>query len=153
MALKDQLARSMSAQHEFLYRFSGGWIGRRMGRMPVLLLTTVGRRTNRRRTTPLTYLKSDGELLIIASYGGDDRHPAWYLNLVANPEVEVTRGTHVQTMNARTLDQSEKAAVWDQIVATSPMYADYERRTDRDIPVVGLSPVNGEAIDRRRESA
>lgn len=128
---------------------SGGAIGRRMGSMPVLLLTTLGRRTGRRRTTPLTYLKGDDELLIIASYGGDDRDPAWYSNLVADPEVEVTRGSHTQTMVARTLKKKEKAAVWDRIVATNPIYANYERRTERDIPVVALTPVEGEAIDRR----
>lgn len=153
MELKDYFARAMSGQHEAVYRLSGGLIGRWMGTMPVMLLTTTGRRTGQRRTTPLTYLKRAGELLLIASYGGDDRHPAWYLNLDANPEVEVTRGTHTQTMHARTLSTMEKAEVWDEIVGTNPIYAQYERRTDRDIPVVALTPVAGEAIDRRAATA
>jgi len=137
---KDMIARVFTAVHEALYRASGGRLGGRVSRMPVLLLTTTGRKTGRSRTTPLTYFEDGDRVIIVASYGGDDRHPAWYLNLTANPQVTVTRGARASGMTARTATAAEKAEWWPRITSTYQGYADYQKRTTRDIPLVILSP-------------
>jgi deazaflavin-dependent oxidoreductase (nitroreductase family) len=141
--LKDVTARSVSAAHEIAYRMSGGFVGGWIGGMPVLLLTTTGRRTGKQRTTPLTYFEIDGRILIVASYGGDERHPAWYLNLDADPDVVVERGSRRDQMTARTLSPSERDDIWPRITRRNPMYESYQRNTERRIPVVELVPGTG----------
>jgi deazaflavin-dependent oxidoreductase (nitroreductase family) len=106
--------------------------------MPVLLLTTTGRRTGEARTTPLTYLRVDGRIVLIASYGGAGRHPAWYLNLDADPRVSVQRWRKRSDMTAHTLRGDDRDAVWSKVVRRAPIYAWYQRQTDRVIPVVEL---------------
>lgn len=136
---KDLAARSIAAAHIRLYRASGGVFGGMVGTMPVLLLTTTGRRTGEPRTAPLTYLRVDGRIFLIASYGGADRHPAWYLNLQQNPVVTVQRWRTSETMTARTIEGDDRAAVWAKIVRRAPIYAWYQRQTEREIPVVELA--------------
>ena len=107
--------------------------------MPVLLLTTRGRRSGRRRTVPLTYLRDGDDLVLIASYGGSPRHPAWFLNLAADPEVEVRIGRGRRRMKARRATPDERARLWPKVVETYDGYAAYQRRTTREIPLVFLS--------------
>ncbi len=137
---KDMVARALTTFHERLYRASGGRLGGRIAGMPVLLLSTTGRKTGRRHTTPLTYTTDGDDLVLVASYGGDDRHPAWYLNLAAHPLVEVEREGRVDQFMARTATPEEKARLWPGVVATYKGYAEYQRKTQRDIPLVILQP-------------
>jgi deazaflavin-dependent oxidoreductase (nitroreductase family) len=106
-----------------------------------LILTTRGRKTGRDISTPLMFQEQGGKLYVVASFGGSDAPPAWYLNLVSDPEVRVERGWSRVACRARTLSPAEKQAVWPKLVGMFPAYADYQRRTTRDIPVVELTRV------------
>lgn len=123
-------------------RATGGRLGWQLVGMPVLELTTVGRRTGRRRTVILTSpLQEDEALVIVASRGGDDRDPEWFLNLLANPRVDVARrGGRSSPMVARVATQEERDRMWPLIVARYAGYAGYQQRTKRNIPVVILAP-------------
>lgn len=111
----------------------------------MVLLTTTGRRTGKKRSTMLTSpLSDDGRVVLVASYGGDARHPAWFLNLRAHPDVTVTMAGGERGMRARVAFDAEKAALWPSIVAAYNGYGAYQHRTDRDIPVVVLEPHAGE---------
>jgi F420H(2)-dependent quinone reductase len=130
----------MSSLHRVLYRITGGMVGRRLVDNDILLLTTRGRATGRKHTVPLLYLR-DGEcLVVIASYGGRVRHPEWYLNLVTEPSVTAQIGRNRRTFQARTATEDEREQWWPRVVAAYSDYAVYQRRTDREIPVVMLEP-------------
>jgi deazaflavin-dependent oxidoreductase (nitroreductase family) len=103
-----------------------------------LLLTTVGRRSGARRRTALYYGRDGDDYLLVASRGGDANHPSWYLNLDANPEVEVQVGGDVFTAKARTVEGPDRARLWQRMVETFPQYAEYQERTTRLLPVVVL---------------
>lgn len=130
-----------STLHRVLYRSSGGVIGRRLVSNPMLLLTTLGRRTGREHTVPLLYLEDGPRLVIVASYGGRPDHPAWYHNLVARPEVTVQVGRRLRTMRARTAGPEERARWWPRVVAAYDGYREYQSRTGREIPIVILEPL------------
>jgi deazaflavin-dependent oxidoreductase (nitroreductase family) len=130
----------MSWVNVWLYRLSGGWLGGRFpGGAPVLLLTTVGRRSGAARAVPLLYLHDGERLVVVASKGGMSHHPLWYRNLEANPRVEVEIGRERRTMLARRATAAEKTALWPSLVAMYRDYATYQARTERDIPVVILT--------------
>jgi deazaflavin-dependent oxidoreductase (nitroreductase family) len=103
-----------------------------------LLLTTRGRRSGKLRRTALIYGRDGDSYLVVASQGGDPKHPAWYLNLLESPEVEVQVGPEVFTARARTAEPAEKSRMWSTMAAIWPPYDDYQARTDREIPVVVL---------------
>ena len=124
--------------HRGLYRASGGKLGKTFFGTPVLLLTTTGRRTGRPRTWPLTYLSEGENLIVIASNGGQPNHPAWYLNLWAKPRVSVQLGQRNYKMIAQIPEGDERARLWSRVVEEYPAYAEYQRKTDRQIPVVVL---------------
>jgi len=139
--LASPLIRAVSAANTWVYRFSGGRIGGRFrGGAPVLLLTTVGRKSGQPRTAPLLYLQDGENLVIVASKGGMSHHPVWYLNLEANPDVKVQIGSDRRRMRARRASDEEKAKLWPRLVAMYRDYDDYQARTDRNIPVVVLEP-------------
>jgi len=138
----DFMFKAVTAAHIALYRATGGALGGKLFKMPVLLLTTTGRKSGQQRTSPLTYFTDGDDVILIASKGGHPKHPAWYLNLSVNPEVEVTRGRTTQTMTARTANAEERARLWPMVVEGYSGYADYQKRTDREIPVVILSPAD-----------
>jgi F420H(2)-dependent quinone reductase len=106
----------------------------------MLLLTTRGRRTGEPHTVPLLYLRDGEHLLLIASYGGRDRHPEWYLNLLADPSVTAQIGGERVGLTARTASPSEREVLWARVVKAYRDYAVYQRKTDREIPVVILEP-------------
>lgn len=135
---KDYVAKAVTFIHESLFRLTGGSFGSRIAGMPVLILTTIGRKSGQPRTTPLTYFELDGNVVIVASYGGDDRHPQWYKNLTHNPSVTIERGRGTERMTARTASAEEKRKWWPTITSTYSGYAGYQRRTTRDIPLVAL---------------
>ena len=143
-ARRDRGARIVmkagGAAHRALYRISGGRIGGSLQRMPVLLLTTTGRKSGKPRTWPLGYLEDGENLVVIASAGGVANHPAWLLNLRDQPEVTVQVGNQVRRMRAEIAGPAERARWWRRIVDRYPFFADYQARTDREIPVVRLIP-------------
>lgn len=110
--------------------------------MPVLELTTTGRTSGQPRTVMLTSPVSDGgSMVIVASRGGDDTHPAWFLNLQADPHVVVsTKGSPKQPMIARVATADERARLWPKVTAAAKNYADYQSKTIREIPLVLLDP-------------
>ncbi|MDP9494180.1 MAG: nitroreductase family deazaflavin-dependent oxidoreductase [Actinomycetota bacterium] len=141
--MRDGQVRSMSRLHRSLYRVTGGRVGTRLVNNDMLLLTTTGRRSGRPHTVPLLYLRDGETLVVFASYGGRHRHPAWYLNLVADPEVEVQVGREHLRARARTADPGERARWWPRAVDAYGDYAAYQTRTDRVIPVVLIEPLPG----------
>jgi F420H(2)-dependent quinone reductase len=120
---------------------SGGTEGTDMKGMPVILLTTVGAKTGKLRKTPLMRVEHDGEYAIVASLGGAPKNPVWYYNVAKNPRVELQDGTVTQDYDAREVFGDEKAVWWERAVAAYPDYADYQTKTDRQIPVFVLTPV------------
>jgi deazaflavin-dependent oxidoreductase (nitroreductase family) len=139
--VKDVTVRLLTGVHRAVFRMSKGRLGNTGFRMPVLELTTVGRKTGKRRSTMLTSPVQDGErLVLVASYGGDDRHPTWFLNLRDHPDVEVTMRGETRPMRARVATADEKAELWPRVVEAYKGYAQYQTRTDRDIPLVIVEP-------------
>jgi F420H(2)-dependent quinone reductase len=129
-----------TAGHVNLYRLSGGRIGRTMGGVPILLLEHVGRKSGKKRTTPLMYAPDGDDFVLIASYGGARKHPAWFLNLQANPETTVQVGGERPRVRVEEVeDDPERARLWAKAAAAYPAYDVYQRRTDRKIPVVKLT--------------
>jgi deazaflavin-dependent oxidoreductase (nitroreductase family) len=140
----DYGAKAMNAIHRLILKVSGGrWLKTPFG-MPALQLHTVGRKSGKRRSVMLTAPIHDADrVVIVASKGGDDRHPEWYLNLTANPDVEVTIDDETRPMRARTASTEEKAELWPTIIAAYKGYDGYQQRTTRDIPVVICEPRAG----------
>ena len=138
--MRDPTVKRMSSLHRALYRMTGGVIGRRLVDNDILLLTTRGRGTGSEHTVPLLYLRDRERLVVIASYGGRDRHPEWYLNLVADPSVTAQLGGERLSLQARTATAAEREIWWPQVVAAYSDYAVYQGGTDRQIPVVMLEP-------------
>lgn len=135
------VTKGMNVVHRGALRLTGGRVGTKVFGMAVVELHTVGRRSGQRRAVMLTApIIDDHRVVVVASKGGDDTHPDWYLNLVADPDVEITRDGVTTPMRARTATAEEKAEMWPQITATYKGYAGYQRRTDRDIPVVICEP-------------
>ena len=108
--------------------------------VPTLLLTTTGRRSGQLRRTALIYARDGGSYLVVASNGGAPAHPSWYRNLTANPAVRVQVGPQEFDARARTASADERIRLWPLVTAVWPQYDDYQARTDREIPVVVLTP-------------
>jgi deazaflavin-dependent oxidoreductase (nitroreductase family) len=132
--------RSMSALNTWLYRLSGGKIAGSMKGAPILLLTTTGRKTGKTRVTPLLYLRDGENLVLVASKGGSPSHPVWFLNLEANPDVEVEVGRTRERRRARRATSEERERLWPKVVEMYRGYADYQAKTTREIPLVILEP-------------
>jgi F420H(2)-dependent quinone reductase len=123
------------------YMTSGGTEGTELKGRPVILLTTIGAKSGKVRKTPLMRVEHGGEYAVVASLGGAPKHPVWYFNIKANPQVELQDGTETKDYEAREVFGDEKAVWWERAVATWPDYADYQKKTDRQIPVFVLTPV------------
>ena len=133
--------KGMNVVHRSLSAASGGRLGTTVMGMTAVELHVIGRASGRRRSVMLTAPIYEPErVVLVASKGGDDRHPEWYRNLVAQPDVELTVGGTTRPMRAHTADATERAELWPRIVAAYRGYAGYQRRTDREIPVVVLVP-------------
>ena len=130
----------LGALHRVLYRLSGGRIGSHIWGLPIVLLTTTGRVSGRQRTVPLCSLRKGESLVVIASYGGLDRAPAWWLNLQREPRATVRIGSATRNVVAREAEGDERAQIWAEVTRIAPGYLGYERRTERRIPVVVLEP-------------
>jgi deazaflavin-dependent nitroreductase family protein len=139
----DLALKAMNTVHRLVLKASGGRLGWDAAGMPVLELTTIGRRSGEPRSVMLTSPLQEGEsIVVVASRGGDDQHPAWFLNLRDQPQVEVAlRGGPRQPMLARVATADERARMWPKIAGKFRNYAGYQKRTDREIPLVLLDPV------------
>ena len=140
--LKDMFSKVVTTLHTQLYRRTGGRIGGQMFKQPMMLLTATGRRSGQPRVTPLLCIRDGDRYLAIASNGGDNRAPQWLQNLQANPEASIEVGGETIPVRATIATPEEKKALWSKAVAAYKGYANYQRRTERDIPVVILTPLS-----------
>ncbi|HKA67344.1 MAG TPA: nitroreductase family deazaflavin-dependent oxidoreductase [Solirubrobacterales bacterium] len=134
--------RRFMGAHTFLYRRTGGRIGHSIpgvgGKM--LLLDHVGAKSGAKRTSPLLYVEDGEDVVVVASKGGFPKHPAWYHNLMANPDTTVQIGSELRPVHARVATAEERERLWPMAVKAYPGYEDYQARTDREIPLVVLEP-------------
>ena len=132
--------RRVMAGHTLVYRASGGVIGHRFpGAPPTLLLTHVGAKSGQKRISPLTYTRGDGDdLVLVASKGGYPKNPAWFYNLKAHPDTEVQVGREHRPVHARVATPEERERLWPRVIENYSGYAEYQKRTDRVIPLVIL---------------
>jgi deazaflavin-dependent oxidoreductase (nitroreductase family) len=135
------MLRIISRVHTFLYRVSGGRFTYSLLGRGMLLLTTKGRRTGRPYTTPLQYFKDEGDIVIVGSNAGSDRHTDWWLNLLANPEAEVRVKRNTSRVRAEEVLGEERDRLWPRLVDWYPSYGKYQERTSRRVPVVKLHRV------------
>jgi deazaflavin-dependent oxidoreductase (nitroreductase family) len=139
--MNETVLKLVTGLHKTIFKVSNGRVANRGSGMPVLMLTTTGRKSGQPRTTMLTSpLQDDGRIMLVGSNGGDDRDPAWIGNLRADPSVSVTMEGRTVPMTAHVADPAEKAELWPRIVADHAHYAGYQAKTERDIPVVVLEP-------------
>ena len=133
--------RALNLVHKTALRVTGGRWPRDLLGMPGVELHTIGRKSGQPRSSMLASpIHDENRVVLVASKGGDERDPQCYLNLTANPDVEVTMNGETRRMRARTASPEEKAALWPDIVATYKHYADYQQKSGRDIPVVICEP-------------
>ena len=132
--------RFFLAIYVFLYRLTGGKFGSQVQGLPVLLLTTMGRKTGKKRITPLGYLQHDGSYAITATNAGFDTHPAWFHNLKSHPQVALQIGNKRLTAIAELANPTLRQQLWAKFVERAPGYGAYEKRTTREIPIVLLRP-------------
>ena len=133
--------RQLMKGHTTAYRLTGGLVGHRFpGAPPSLLLDHVGAKSGTKRTTPLTYLADGDDFVLVASKGGNPHNPAWFHNLRAHPDVTVQVGSKHRAVRARVATPEERARLWPKVVDLYGGYASYQRRTEREIPLVILEP-------------
>ena len=125
-----------------LYRLSGGSIAGTFKGVPVLLLTTIGRKTGKKRTKPLLYLMDNDQVVLVASHAGASTHPIWWRNLLQNPSAEVQIKRTLMQVKAREATPEERERLWPKMVALYPDYQNYQKRTTRTIPIVLLQRTN-----------
>ncbi|MDP9335364.1 MAG: nitroreductase family deazaflavin-dependent oxidoreductase [Actinomycetota bacterium] len=140
----DLTLKTMNGIHRALLKISGGRIGWEASKMPVLELTTTGRKSGQPRSVMLTSPLQEGTtIVVVASRGGDEHHPAWFLNLRDTPDVEVAfKGAPKRRMKARVATSDERARLWPLVVADHKNYAGYQVKTTREIPLVLLEPAS-----------
>ena len=137
--LKPNTIRRLGRVHAWLWKLCGGKLDNAFGKLPLMMLTTTGRKTGRRRTTPVLYLQDETALIVVASFGGNDMHPAWYLNLEKCPDAEViVKGEHRKVL-ARKLPPEEKKIIWPRLVQLYPQFENYQQQTRREIPLMRLT--------------
>lgn len=141
--LGDVGFKALNALHRFVVLFTRGRLGRNAFGMPIVEVHTIGRKSGATRSTMLTVPIIEGNsLVLVASKGGNDRNPDWFQNIVAHPDIEVTYRGDRRPMRARVATPEEKANLWPRAVATYKHYASYQRRTEREIPMVVCEPRN-----------
>jgi deazaflavin-dependent oxidoreductase (nitroreductase family) len=144
--------QAFTQAHVGVYRLTGGRVAGRYRGSPVLLLDHVGRKSGKKHTSPLIYARDGDDLVIVASKGGSQKHPLWWLNLREHPETTAQIGSERREVVARRTSTEEKARLWPVVVAVYAPYEDYQLKTTRDIPVIVLerahAPVKSEAASR-----
>jgi deazaflavin-dependent oxidoreductase (nitroreductase family) len=140
-SVTDVVVKTMNVVHKTALKVSGGRLGTKVLGMPAVELHSTGRKSGKRRSVMLTSpIHEPDRVVLVASKGGDDRHPDWYHNIVAHPDVEITEGGATRPMRARVATAEEKAELWPTIVEAYKGYAGYQQRTERDIPVIICEP-------------
>jgi F420H(2)-dependent quinone reductase len=135
------LLNRLISGHVTIYRATAGVVGHRFpGAPPMLLLDHVGARSARRRTSPLVYARDGENTVLVASKGGYPKHPGWFHNLLANPDTTVQIGARRSAVHARVADPNERERLWPKVVHVYSGYEDYQRRAEREIPLVILEP-------------
>jgi F420H(2)-dependent quinone reductase len=124
-----------------IYRLSGGRLASKQMGMPMLMLTTTGRKSGKERSHVLLYIPDGDRMLIMASNNGQDKHPGWYYNIQANPQVDVRYGTKRGKFKATIADPQQRQELWDRVVKKHVFYAHHQSKTEREIPVVVLTPI------------
>jgi deazaflavin-dependent oxidoreductase (nitroreductase family) len=145
-----RISARFTGVHAALVRISGGRIRRSFiftGGMPILVLTTVGRRSGKPRSTPVGYLRHGEGFAVLASNAGNDRSPAWWLNLQTNPDAEVLADRSRQAVKARRARPTEEASLWGEFARLNPGFDEYRNLTERQIPVVILEPIASSASE------
>lgn len=137
--LKPRTIRLMGRLHAWLWRLTRGRFVDALGTAPFLLLTTKGRKTGRSRTTPVLFLQDGGDLIVVASFGGNDLHPAWYLNLQDCPEAEVIIEGDRRRVTSHQLSIEEQKRIWPSLIKLYPQFEIYQQRTSREIPLLKLT--------------
>ena len=140
-ALLQRIAKAITSLHVALYRATGGRVLGRFRGAPMLLLTTTGRKTGQARTTPLLFVRDGEDFVVVASNGGMDWEPAWWLNLQANPITEIQVGRRVRRVRADRVGPEDRARLWPRLTRMYPAYEGYQRRVSREIALVRLRPV------------
>jgi deazaflavin-dependent oxidoreductase (nitroreductase family) len=135
----------VEAAQRFVYRASGGRVGTAIGGTPVLLLTTSGRRSEEPRPVTLTYLEDGGRFVVVASNAGENRHPAWWINLEEHPDATVQIGGTTTRVRVAEAAGEERESLWAELIRRDPSYEEYRRRTSRRIPVVLLQPTGSDS--------
>jgi F420H(2)-dependent quinone reductase len=136
---KPRTIRLMGRLHAWLWRLTRGRFVDAVGAAPFLLLTTMGRKTGRLRTTPVLYLEDGSDLIVVASFGGNDMHPAWYLNLKECPEAEIVIRGERRRVSAQEISTDQKKLIWPRLVKSYPQFEIYQQRTSREIPLLRLA--------------
>jgi F420H(2)-dependent quinone reductase len=128
--------------HRLVYQLTGGLLGSRLPSVApgVLLLTTNGRKSGKPRTTPLIHFPIDQHTVVAATNNGDDRHPDWYWNIIANPDAVAQIGRRKRQVRAHQVEGDQRRRLWERITEVHPLFAEYQRRTEREIPVIVLEP-------------
>ena len=140
MAMNPMLMHTIATIHRGLYKLTGGTLGANLGGRPMLLLTTTGRKSGKKRATPLQYLRDGENMVVVASNGGNKNHPAWLYNVRANPEATAQTGKKVTKVRADVANEEERARLWPLLLEAYHGYQDYEDETERTIQVVVLTP-------------
>jgi deazaflavin-dependent oxidoreductase (nitroreductase family) len=138
MAMNKTLLGAITRVHRTLFEATGGKVGGNLGGRPMLLLTTTGRKSGKPRVTPLQYMRDGDDMVVVASNGGNVRHPAWWHNIHANPEATAQTGKGTVRVLGEKANADERARLWPLLVESYPGYQDYEDETEREIPVVVL---------------
>jgi F420H(2)-dependent quinone reductase len=132
--------RIMNSVVMFLYRASGGRVAARMQKAPIMLLTTTGSKSGKPRTNPVLFIVDGADLATVASAGGAEKNPSWFVNLMHTPEATVKIKRETRKVRARKASPDERARLWPRLAAAYTTYNDYAKKTKREIPVVILSP-------------
>lgn len=140
MPTNPTVMKLFSRTHTFWYRVSGGILGGKMGKAPILLLTTIGRKSGRKITTPLQYIEDGDNFILIASNAGHKVHPQWWLNIAANPDVALQIKGNRKKGTAVAAEGEERTRLWQKAVDQYAGYDDYNKTADREIPVVVVTP-------------
>ena len=143
MSAPGGFVRRAGRAHNYVYRATRGRVFGKSGALPLILLTTTGRRSGRERTTPVAALVEDDRMVVIGSNVGHDRQPTWALNLKSNPEAQVRFRGESRTVRARFTEGSERDALWQAMNERFAGYDDYQANTERRLPVIVLEPRQG----------
>ena len=141
MQFRFNLIRIISRIHGYMYSGSGGRIGKKLGNQDIILLTTIGRKSGKKRNVPLAVIRYEDKYLVIGSFGGSPVHPAWFLNMQSNPDVQIRLGSKVIKARAsiiRKLDDDYEK-LWNKAVNVYQGFDSYKRATDREIPIIVLT--------------